>query len=74
MSECRNTQDGVDAKKLLALIMTGDAIIRKPTPDRIAHWNEVKAIIQRQAVQPDAAPATEGEIEKALREQSHSNP
>lgn len=38
----------VDAKKLWALIGTGDAIIHNPKPDRIAHWEKLRAIIAAQ--------------------------
>jgi hypothetical protein len=41
----------VDYKKLWALILTGDAIIRNPKPDRIEMWKELRRVIAEQCNQ-----------------------
>lgn len=38
----------VDCKTLWALILTGDAIMRNPKPERIEHWNKLRAILAEQ--------------------------
>jgi len=43
----------VDAKKLTALILTGDAIIRAPNQGRIDAWNQIKSIIWHQCQPPN---------------------
>jgi hypothetical protein len=51
----------VDAKKLRALIWTGDAIIRATDAERVARWKEIREIICAQMQMP--------QNEKLCREQ-----